>query len=564
LTLALPLVWLACAAFAGLTQEGQTTYWDMLMQAQSARDLRRGAQMMEEKRHQDAVREFAKAVVRSPGDPLAHRMLGVAYYWSGQVDLAEAEFQESLKLEPDSAQTHVLLGIIWAWRGDAQRAYGSFQTAARLEPGRSDIQMNLGSVEEGMGRYGDALDHFRKAVAYEPSHPLYRFQLGSLYRRLGRDEEAVAELSKAVSLYSDYQEALLELGALYERMGRSKEALDAFQGSVRLKSRDSVARLRLARSWMQNGKPERARSVLGEVFHLTPEGREGGLALSLSYGGKSGEPDEQPSKKPDAQAPPSGPEGPLDLLARNLARIPIDRDASLQVDMVFFPKPKLVKAERREEPSSLKRAFDRASAPAAAQPIASRRQFELQAASPADRQARIASIVSDLRRALAQAPPDAEVRFGMNLAFSDGASREAGESREKGRVSYQPHDVGNDMGLWVIGTGWMSLVSEVLPDPDQPGPPCAGAMACITEGVGFASLGRSKASEEAFERAISLDPREALAHLGLGVSRVIRGDEAGALSAYRRALELDPRNKSASEGLRWLQREPLPKPGGGK
>ena len=37
-------------------------------------------------------------------------------------------------------------------------------------------------------------------------------------------------------------------------------------------------------------------------------------------------------------------------------------------------------------------------------------------------------------------------------------------------VTYEPRQVGNDMGLWVIGTGWMALVAEVLPEPGEAPP----------------------------------------------------------------------------------------------
>ncbi|HAH07777.1 MAG TPA: hypothetical protein DCM05_14850 [Elusimicrobia bacterium] len=555
LALALLLPW-PCAAVE--TQEGQTTYWDMLMQAQAARELMQGSQHMDEKRYDDAVREFSKAVVRSPNDALAHRMLGVSYYWTGQVDLAEAEFNESLRLEPESAQTHLLLGIVHAWRGKTEKSYEAFKAAERYEPRRADIQMNLGSIEDGEGRYQDALDHFRKAVAFDPSHPLYRFQLGALYRKMGRDEEAVESLKAALARYPGYQEALLELGSIYERMGRRKESSDMFRKSVSLKQRDSVARFRLARALLLEGRTAKAREALSGVFHLAPE-QGGGLALSVAYGGRpeagrepseddaqSGPKDEGASPAPDASA------GPLDVLERNLRRLPLDRDADLGVDMVFIPKSRLVKAPgKAESPSSLKQALERAGAPPP-QTLASRREFVLKAATPAEREALIRSIVSDLHDALAKAPKDAEVRFGMNLSVSDAPSDKPSESGGKSRVSYNPHDVGNDLGLWVIGTGWTLLVEEALPKAGDPDP--STALGWLVQGIGFAALGDSRDAERSFQRSIELDPKEALAYLGLGVSKVIRGDEDGAVEAYRKASQLDPKNQDAAQGLRWLER----------
>ncbi|MFA6031027.1 MAG: tetratricopeptide repeat protein [Elusimicrobiota bacterium] len=548
LSAALLLSSAALPAAAEKTAEGQTTYWDMMMQAQAARDLSRGSALMDERRYDEAEREFSKAVLRDPKDPLARRMLGAAHYWTGQVDQAEQEFNESLKLDPKSSQTWLLLGIVYAWRGETERAYGAFLEAEKIDPKRADIQMDLGSIEDGRGAFDAALVRFRKAVVYDPQNPLYHYQLGTLYRKLGRDEEAVASLKSALRLYPLYQEAVLELGALYDRMGRSGDAADMFRRAVRLKPRDAVARYRAARSLMAGGKTAAVRDVLSAVFHLTPDERGGGLALSTSYGGKSDAPD-APKESPQ------GAEGPLDVLSRNLSRLPLDRDAALRVDMVFLPKAKLVTAGKREGRTALKRALERAggAAPAGGQTSAVRREFTLKAADAAGRAEEVRAIVSELRASLAKAPPDAEVRVGMNLSVSDKpAAGSPAAASAKGRVSYQPHDVGNDLGLWVIGTGWMRLVEEALPEPGDPEPP--SALAWVTEGVGRATLGDAKGSEECFRRAIALDPREALAHLGLGVSRVIRGDERGALAAYRKALELAPKNRTAAEALKWLER----------
>ena len=84
---------------AAKTSEGQTTYWDMMMQAQAARDLAEGSAYMESRRYPDAAREFAKAVIKNPSDALSHRMLGAAR-WLGEVDQAEAEFNEASSSTP--------------------------------------------------------------------------------------------------------------------------------------------------------------------------------------------------------------------------------------------------------------------------------------------------------------------------------------------------------------------------------------------------------------------------------------------------------------------------------
>ena len=533
---------------------GQRTYWDRIMERQASKDILYGMRFLDSKDYNRAVQQFSKAVLKAPEDPKAHQFLGIAYYWSGRVDRALTEYRESLALDAKDPQTHLLLGIALAWQSDVPGAYKAFERAAKLDPKRADIQMNLGSVEESLGRYTDALRHFRRAADLDKGHPLYQYQLGMLYRRLGREEDAAASLRRAVKLFPHYQDAILELGALYERMDRLEEAREMFANAVRIKSRDAVARYRLARTAILLKRTDLARSAMNHVFHLTPFDRGSGLALSVSYGGKApgsksegggGEGKREARKKPS--------KGPLDVLRRNLSRIPLDQEAVLNVDMAFLPKPKIVKRRVDEVPSSLKQALSRAGRPEKITAGASK-EFTLLAGSAAARRTEINRILDDLQKTLDTAPVDSETRIGMNLRFSEKASGAgAPKDGKRPKVSYQPRDVGNDLGLWVIGTAWTAIVEEALasekaPDEDS-------ALWHVVRGIGFSTLGRADDAAAAFGEAVRLDPKETLAHLGRGVAMVIRGDEKAAVAAYRKALELDPKNKSASDGLKWLLRK---------
>ena len=572
---------LAAPARAATTRDSvQRTYWDEMMELQAARTLAFGSVLLEQRRYAEAAKEFARAVVSAPNDPTAHRALGIAYYWSGEVDRAQGEFEESLRLDSSNAQTLLLIGIAHAFKGDGPKALEAFQNAARLDGARADIQMNLGSIEESLGMIAQALVHFRRAVDLDGRQPLYRFQLGTLYGKLGRYEEAAAELQAAIRRYPDYQEAMLELGSLYDRMKRLKDAADMFKRAVRVKPKDSVARYLLARAQLLLGKEGAARDALREVFHLTPADLGEGLALSVSYGGAvatpsqarsgntlgtagGGAPAKGSSKGREPEPPAASPSGPLEVLAKNLERIPLDQDAVLKIDMAFLPRPKIVKAKTGEAPSSLKRALERVGKPPAASVVVARREYQLASGSEAQREAAIQKIVEDARQTMAGAPPDSETRFGMNLAFTgkarSGGGRPSGEKRSS--VSYNPHDVGNDLGLWVMGTGWMAMIEQTLTTSGERIEHPDDAAWWVLEGIGFSILGNGAEAADAFAHALERNVNDELAHLGRGVARVIVGDEKGAIESYRRVLEINPKNRAASDGLRWLLRGPAGKGG---
>lgn len=557
-SLLLAVYWLVfpAAVWAEKTEPGQQTIWDQIMAAQAVRGMRQGHRYIEEKKYDLALQEMRRAVAADPKNPVGHMLLGVAQYWNGQVDESIGSYNTAISLDPVSAQAYLLLGISYAWKGDALASEKAFRRATELEPTRADAQMNLGSIREARGDIPDALAQFRKAVDLDKKNPLYRFQLGQLYRKLGRDSDAAEQLREAVKLESDYEDAMLELGCAEERLKEDKAAAATLKRAVSLKPGDSVARMRLARLQLKAGDRAKARATMIGAFQLTPESGGPGLQLSVSYAGgkraaKPGElPEDPKAKEPEASAETD----PLGVFERNLRRVPLDQGAMMKVDAVFLPRPKLVRNQPGEG-GSLKKALARAhdGAPEGS-PQAVRRDYALKPGDAGPRDEQVKNIMEDLRKTMREAPADTDARLGMNLTFTRPVSAGRADSENPAKVSYQPRQVGNDMGLWVIGTGWMALVAEVLPESgEKPEHPDEADWWTAT-GLAHAAVGDGQRADSAFRRATELDSASVPAWLGRGVSSVMIGDETGAVAALRRALEIAPKNKAAADGLKWLLR----------
>ncbi len=544
----------ATEAFAGRTEPGGQTVWDQIMAAQANRSLQQGARYLDSKQYETALHEFSRAVQANPNDPATHLMLGVAYYWNGQVDLSLEEYRKAIALDARNAQAWLLTGISLAWKGEVSGAHEAFKKAAELDPSRPDAQMNLGSIEESLNMMSEALDHVRRAVSLDDKNPLYHFQLAMLYRKLGRDTDSIDSLNGAIHLFPDFEDALLELGAAQERLGERAGALKNFRQAVDLKPRDAAARFRLGRLYLIDGNASRARAVLAEAFHLTPEGEGGGLRLSVSYaGGKKPSSGGAPDKSENPSAPAENPNDPLSVFSRNLERIPLDQSALMEVDVVFVPKPTLVQASA-ESASSLKRALSKRLADSEGTARAVRRQFELRAAPGPERAAQIKKVLDELRSIMQEAPEGSDTRLGMNLTFTHLTAANARANAETPpKVSYEPRQVGNDLGLWVVGTGWMALVEEVLPESEEASLKDQSDW-WSTTGLGYAVIGDGQKARAAFDRAVELDSSSLPALLGRSVSAVMTGDEASAVASLRAALKIAPKNRTAAEGLKWLLR----------
>lgn len=526
-TAKLLLFLLACACLpspgaGAAAQPSHKTVWDRIMADQSALNLRRGYALMEGENYPAAADEFFKAAQKDPESPWPRLLYGSALYWLGEPDKALLEFEAALKLDPKNSMAFQLRGIVRARAGELPAALEDFLAAERADPARSDVKMNAGSVYAALGDRRKALDYFRAAAAADPASPLYRFQLGLFYARSGRYADAAAQFEKAVSRFPEYEDALLELAVLRERDGRLAEAVKLYRRALAVKPRDSVARFRLAWALRKAGRAAEAAKALDGAFLLAPANEKGGISMALAYSGA-----------PPA-APDSGPQGPL---YSALAKVPPEQEARAVVELLETPKAAL-----REAPAGEKLAGRLRSAFSKPKVSYTKREFFLPASSPEERRRKAAEVAAEADQLLKGVSAGSDAR----LNFSIDTSAPAAEGRRgKGKALYKPRDVGNDMGLWVMGDNWLDNAAEALEEMEEAADRDGGFR--LVKGLGYLLLGEPAAALEEFSGG------GAQAALGRAAAWVEAGEEAKALAECLEALRLDPGNKTALANKAWLE-----------
>ena len=503
------------------SEPGRTTVWDRIMRDQSAINLRRGYALMEEERYPEAADEFFKAAQKDPESPWPRLLYGSALYWLGEPDKAMREFEAALKLDPGNSMGYQLRGIVHARAGRLRAALDDFLEAAKRDPSRPDVKMNAGSVLAALGERARALDFFRGAVSADPDGPLYRYQLGLFYARSGRYAEAAAQLEKAVSLFPEYEDALLELAALRERDGRPAEAVKLYRRALAVKPRDSVARFRLAWALRKTGRAAEAARALDGAFLLAPANENGGVSLSLAYSGAR-----QPAPGAEAQGP----------LYSALSKVPPGQEARAVVELLETPKAALQEAPAGEKLAGrLRAAFNKPKV------NYTKREFFLPAGTPEERRRKAAEISAEADRLLKGVSAGSDARLSFSIDTSAPPSK---DRPGKNKALYKPRDVGNDMGLWVMGDSWLDGAAEAL-DEMEDARPDSGLR--LLKGLGYLLLGEPSAALDEFSGG------GAQAALGRAAAWVEAGDEAKAAAECREALRLEPGNKTAKANLAWLE-----------
>ncbi len=511
----LPLLRAPAAATAVPT--GSRTVWDRIMEEQSAVNLKRGYGLMAAEDYAAAADEFFRAAQKNPESPWPRLFYGSALYWLGEPDKAYEEFEAALKLDPKNSMGYQLRGIVRARSGQYQEALADFLRSERLDPSRADVRMNAGSVYQALGEAGRALDYFRAAAALEPANPLYRYQLGMFYSRLGRYDQAAVQLEKAISLFSGYEDAVLELAVLRERDGRLAEAIKLYRRAVEIKPGDSVARFRLAWALKKAGRTKDIPKVIERAFLLAPANDKGGISMALAYAGRP-------------QAPEAGRESPL---FSALSKIPPDQEARVTVELLETPKGALQPAGEEKLKGRLEAAFKRPRV------NYTKREYFLPAASAEERAGRAGEIAAEAEKLVRAVSDRSDARLNFNIETSAPSGK-----RDPGtRALYKPRDVGNDMGLWVVGDSWLDNAAEAMEELEA----ASGGGLELLKGLGYLLLG---------EHALALDEFSGggtLAALGRGAAWVEAGHAEKALAEYAQALRLDPANSVAAANKGWLE-----------
>lgn len=542
------------------------TYWDSLMHEQSKENLRQGLGDLAAARYKEAAQIFAKAVVKNPDEPYTHIFYGISLYWQGQIQAAIAEYLTALKLDPKNPEAHQLLGIAYAWQGKVEDALKCFQTALKYAPNRPDTHMNLGSTYAALGKYEDALFHFRTSTDLDKHNPLYFYQLGSLLELLGRDKNAESSFKKAISLYPNYEEAYLSLAVLEEKLGNKNKAEINYKKALRLKAGDSIARARLINLLLENGDNKEAFPFFAQGFLISPL-EDGGLALSLTYSGSENDVTTDNKNQNSKPLPQQNKNPQLENFKKRLKKVPPTKQLNLEVEVSLKPKqnPKELKINTNVEGS--KNAFAQAVQEQEKELLSTafERSFVLIPSDEETRANHLDTIFNGINNILQNTSQDYEVKLALKAStpVQDSTSLKEAEkgpsslsTMKNTKAGYNPYMVGNDMGLWVAGRGWIKFMEDILPTVISRFEKNKNfenslllVLVYLTLGQGQEALNILNSAQE----TAKTNEEKALFYLAKGTTYVVLGDEMQAKKFYELALQFDPKNKIIKSNIEILE-----------
>ena len=135
------------------------------------------------------IDQYERARDLSPGDPVAHRVLGWVYYNNRRFDEADAAFVRASRLDPRDADAYLGRANVQLEKDRPAEAEAFAEAALRFQPGNANAYNILGIALGIQGRQAEAIRAFQQAVRLDPT-PTFAQNLERAQRPLDKNEAA--------------------------------------------------------------------------------------------------------------------------------------------------------------------------------------------------------------------------------------------------------------------------------------------------------------------------------------------------------------------------------------
>jgi len=151
-----------------------------------------------------------------------------------RLDEAVVQFKKALRIKPDEPDVYNNLGAALKEMGKISQATNNWKKALALDPGHPDAHFNLGHTMRQQENYEQAIYHFQKALQAKPNWPEAYYELGGVYFRQGRLDLAALQCIDALRLKPDYLIAQVTLAHILVDMGQIPTALQIAEKASKL------------------------------------------------------------------------------------------------------------------------------------------------------------------------------------------------------------------------------------------------------------------------------------------------------------------------------------------
>ncbi len=232
----------------------------------------RGNWLLGEKRFDEAVRLYRRALELRPGYSQGQFNLGNALLQAGRPREAIDWFRRSIPGLPPTVY-EPWYGLAQALRliGQGEAALAALDEALRRRPDDPDLHFELAETLHALGRTGEAIAEAQRAVHRRPSDPRFRSVLGTWLVVSGRTAEAMPHLEHAKQLQPNEPANRVNLANALLMAGELDRALREYEAAFAIDPENFGAQIGAGVAELRRGRPDAAAERFGAAIRLRPE-----------------------------------------------------------------------------------------------------------------------------------------------------------------------------------------------------------------------------------------------------------------------------------------------------
>ena len=159
-----------------------------------------GKELATQKKWQEAINLYNKAIKENPNYGYAFISKGIAYMSQGELDKAISCFSDSINCCPQFTEAYQNRGVLLEYKGQFNKAIADFDKAIAADPNSYVLYFNRGMARVYKNQCDLALPDLEKAIELKPNYAKAYINKGVALEDLKRNDEAIAAYKKAIEL----------------------------------------------------------------------------------------------------------------------------------------------------------------------------------------------------------------------------------------------------------------------------------------------------------------------------------------------------------------------------
>ena len=181
--------------------------------------------LMAQGKYKEARPLIKEQLKNNPNDPLAIRLLGNTYAYTGFLGKAKKVWHDGFKRFPENVDLAYNLGLAFYLQGNLANAKRYWKLASKLAPEDPEILFNLGQAYRDEGRLRVAIKFWKKALSLSPENAETMNNIGVACATLSMFGWASVWYKRALEKDPHYALAHFNLASVLFEMGCPDQSL---------------------------------------------------------------------------------------------------------------------------------------------------------------------------------------------------------------------------------------------------------------------------------------------------------------------------------------------------